>query len=207
MSLYKTLKVKTTATTEEITKAYRKLSMKHHPDRGGNPETFASINQAYEVLSDPVRRSRYDETGDMDKPVDLTVKMGMQKLAMVYAMTIKGMMEHGADVKHVDLVDTMLQVIAHSIDENKKALKNIRQAIKMTTEGIGRVYGDPDNPLVMIMRDAIRNAEQEMQTHEQHEVALGSARNLLEGLTYNVDLMLRRSYGTSWGVATSATTY
>lgn len=45
------LKVHINSTPEEIKKAYRKLSMKHHPDRGGDTNTFRSICEAYEVLS------------------------------------------------------------------------------------------------------------------------------------------------------------
>lgn len=49
---HKILKVPPNATPPEIKKAYRKLSMKHHPDRvGGNAQTFRDINEAYEVLS------------------------------------------------------------------------------------------------------------------------------------------------------------
>jgi len=41
--------------------------MKHHPDKGGNAETFKTISQAYEVLNDPERKERYDQFGT-DEP-------------------------------------------------------------------------------------------------------------------------------------------
>lgn len=40
----------TTATSEEVKKTFRKLALVHHPDKGGNPETFKTLNNAYEVL-------------------------------------------------------------------------------------------------------------------------------------------------------------
>jgi len=57
---YEILGVNTTSNSDEIKKAYRKLSLKHHPDRKGNPETFKKINEAYQTLGDPERKKMYD---------------------------------------------------------------------------------------------------------------------------------------------------
>lgn len=48
---YDILGVKKSASADEIKKAFRKLAQKHHPDAGGDEETFKEINEAYEVLS------------------------------------------------------------------------------------------------------------------------------------------------------------
>ncbi len=65
---YKILGVNKNATEEEIKASYRKLAMKYHPDRNpGNKqaeEHFKEINEANEVLSDPQKRSRYDQLSD-----------------------------------------------------------------------------------------------------------------------------------------------
>lgn len=60
---YETLGVPKTASQDEIKKAYRKLAVKHHPDKGGDPEKFKDINAAYEVLSNPEKRELYDKYG------------------------------------------------------------------------------------------------------------------------------------------------
>lgn len=61
---YQLLELPENATDEEIKKAYRKLSLKYHPDRnGGNPEMvskFQKINEAYEILGDAGSRKNYD---------------------------------------------------------------------------------------------------------------------------------------------------
>jgi DnaJ-class molecular chaperone len=64
---YASLGVPRTATADEIKKAYRKLARKHHPDL--NPgdkeaeEKFKAVQEAYDVLSDPEKRKRYDRLG------------------------------------------------------------------------------------------------------------------------------------------------
>src|ERR1700751_5618183 len=64
---YEVLGVKRDATDEQIRQAYRKLARKYHPEV--NPgdrvaeDKFKELNEAYEVLSDPEKRRRYDQLG------------------------------------------------------------------------------------------------------------------------------------------------
>lgn len=61
---YKLLEVDKSSSDKEIKTAYRKLAVKHHPDKGGDPEKFKEITRAYEVLSDAEKRSKYDKYGE-----------------------------------------------------------------------------------------------------------------------------------------------
>ncbi|MDP9236262.1 MAG: DnaJ domain-containing protein [Chloroflexota bacterium] len=66
--LYDTLGVKRGASEKEVKSAYRKLARKYHPDvnpgdKGGDAR-FKEINSAYEVLSDPEKRKKYDKYGE-----------------------------------------------------------------------------------------------------------------------------------------------
>ena len=57
---YEILGVSKDANDNELKKSYRQLSMKHHPDRGGDTAKFQEINMAYETLSDPGKKAEYD---------------------------------------------------------------------------------------------------------------------------------------------------
>ena len=76
---YETLGVSRGANDEEIRRAFRKKAMEFHPDRNRTPgaeDTFKEINEAYQVLSDQEKRSRYDRFGHAgvngggDRPFD-----------------------------------------------------------------------------------------------------------------------------------------
>jgi DnaJ-class molecular chaperone len=84
---YEVLGAPHAATAEEIKKRYRKLAHKHHPDVNPGDKTaeerFKELNEAYEVLSDPEKRRRYDQLGQNWKGgVDFTPPPGWEGAAV-----------------------------------------------------------------------------------------------------------------------------
>jgi DnaJ family protein C protein 9 len=74
--LYDKFGLKSTATSDEIKKAYRKAALINHPDKqdpnatqqekDAATEAFQKISHYYSILSDPIKRKRYDQTGRID---------------------------------------------------------------------------------------------------------------------------------------------
>jgi len=60
MDYYTTLGISKNASEAEIKSAYRKMAMKHHPDRGGDEKKFKEVTEAYETLSDPQKKQMID---------------------------------------------------------------------------------------------------------------------------------------------------
>jgi len=60
---YEILGLSKSASKDEIKKAYKKLAIKHHPDKGGDAEKFKELSEAYAVLSDENKRKQYDQFG------------------------------------------------------------------------------------------------------------------------------------------------
>lgn len=112
---YDTLGVSQNASQDDIRRAYRKLAMKEHPDKGGDPERFKKISEAYEVLSDEQKRAQYDAPqhhphgdifgmfGDMFRPRD--TRRQADELKEVSIPLSKAFT--GADLKFKITLDTL----------------------------------------------------------------------------------------------------
>jgi len=101
-SHYDALGVPRNADAAAIKAAYREKSRKHHPDRpGGDARAMVVVNRAYETLSDPAKRQRYDQTGQ-DAP---QVPLDTQALEIIYQVIAQVMDQVGAEhdfVAHLD---------------------------------------------------------------------------------------------------------
>ncbi|EFA75217.1 hypothetical protein PPL_11292 [Heterostelium album PN500] len=74
---YSVLGLTTGATEDEIKKAYRTLSRQHHPDKGGDEKIFIAISKAYESLTDPAIREKFEKYGNPDGPQPVSVGIAL----------------------------------------------------------------------------------------------------------------------------------
>ena len=61
-NLYEELGLRKNATKSEIKSSYRSLVKQHHPDTGGKKERFLAIQNAWEILNDPIKKNQYDSS-------------------------------------------------------------------------------------------------------------------------------------------------
>ena len=82
LDYYEILSLQRTATTADVQKAYRKLALKHHPDRSANEESiavFSLISEAYDVLCNPKTKGFYDIYGEEGIKYGVTDGKGTKK--------------------------------------------------------------------------------------------------------------------------------
>jgi curved DNA-binding protein CbpA len=135
VKLYDTLGVESGAGEAEIRAAYRRRARKTHPDRpGGDAEAFHAVTMARDVLLDPERRRRYDETGDEERPKDPRSEM-LDELAGVFL----GVVDQLPDVRHTDIVEQVRNVIRSGRESNVRSRAQVQAALEKTLEAQRRV--------------------------------------------------------------------
>jgi curved DNA-binding protein CbpA len=139
MNLYDELGLPTNATFDEIKQKYRTLAQIYHPDKGGDEEKFKRIKQAYEVLSDAIKREQYDSTGKYEE--DVTVRSeALNRLANMinqFTQQINPEFDDLILTMKVD-INTAQTTVEKSIVECDKSIQKlniISNKLKMKQEG------------------------------------------------------------------------
>lgn len=124
--LYATLEVARTADAATIRKAYRKASKCAHPDGGGSPEKFREVSMALQVLTDPLRRKTYDETGKIeDKPADNEQSELMVIVSALLDQVLANLDQQSVPFEQADLIQRMRRAASErqtQINQQKNAL-------------------------------------------------------------------------------------
>ncbi len=147
---YKILDVSKDASNDEIKKAYYKLSKEHHPDTGGDAETFNEIKKAYDVLSDADERAYYDEHG-IKKGSGLTDEEKINTMINEILMVVINKLPDDYDDFINDMYDNGKDTLENQISEVKnsnKKLANYKIRIKEMPE---------DNKLILLIDTQINS--------------------------------------------------
>lgn len=107
-------------TPETIKVLYRTLAQTHHPDKGGDVEEFQSIQAAYDILSDPERRERYDRTGETGDMPDIDGQ-ARSNLAGTFLSLV--------DAIDIDTMD-VLEIIRANVTQHKLNLEAERRQVQ-----------------------------------------------------------------------------
>ena len=125
---YDDLQLSSNASKDEIKAAYKRLAKQHHPDKGGNAADFERIKRAYEILSNPETRARFDR-GDEIEEVETKRQAAIGNLEKVTRDVLSGV---GFMPEHSDLISLLRAEI------NEVTL-HIQQDIENVEHDIGKM--------------------------------------------------------------------
>jgi curved DNA-binding protein CbpA len=207
MNPYQVLGVRKNATPKSIKAAFHRKAKETHPDTGGNASAFQEVNLAWDILSDPARKARYDATGDAseDKPDNQTAE-ALQVLSAAFLGVVNKAIQQGVTADKIDLVDSLRQTIREQMANLRKALegtKKFREAVEAMTDRLSVKEGA--NLLESLRADyqrrAVVDGEKIAASLACHERAL----TLLERHEYRFEKVVIRSAGL-WFTSQTATT-
>lgn len=186
---YRVLKLKKSATPEEVKKAFRKAVMASHPDRGGDREKFERVKLAYHVLSDAARRRHFDETGQVLGPrPDNSGRKELEVLAQVFSAVVVELSDRGIAVGQCDVIMAMRQTLDKA--QVELAAKRIRhERIRDNfLDAAGRF--PPDDPLAMIARAQVTEVGRVLENVRGNTELNKAALEKLKSSTFRVDDMV-----------------
>ncbi len=180
---YSTLGIPRSATAAQIKHAYRKLASKHHPDRGGDKEKSAAVNDAYACLSDPERRARYDASGE-DRPAGPSPED--QRRLEVQQTLVKAIEEslNHPEVEHRGLIVTALGRLDGALDAARQQQGKIAEAREMLEKLLKKVRrkaaATGDDLVAMLVTGKLGELERALAANKHAIGVLGEARAMLE---------------------------
>lgn len=176
--LYSELGLDPDASDEEIQEAFRKKALETHPDAGGDREDFEAMILARDVLIDPDRRKKYDETGSTIPEDEIS---GI--LATYFSQVVKDHL--GTDYNTVDLIGEMNDKLVAEIAAGRKAIEIANETARRLDDVARRVSG-PE-----LLADVARtHAEKQRKNAARMADEIETARRVivaLEEYSYTVD--------------------
>jgi len=212
---YKTLGIRRNATTDAIRRAYRKLAKTAHPDHNpgvdGAAERFRAIRLAYEVLSDPDRRARFDEDGTTDEPKpDRSLAEIMDVLTPLLGSIIHQVIEQGGKIDEENVVEhlrTGLELGKQQLTKQRNSLTKLKAAHEKALSRF-TVDGDGENLLAAASRFHLAQIEIQLKRADVEQARISKVRDYLKTCRYtHIQRVVKASMGWSFGSATASSTW
>lgn len=174
MDLYEILGVARDADAIAIKKAYRKLASFHHSDKGGDDERMAQINIAYETLSDPKKRERYDRTGEIGNGPGIETEA-----ENMICSAFDGAIEHCDE--YTDAVTVIVDTLAAKTKEVQKAIKDAERQISAIEKKRTRVRkkGGGTDLYERVISHKLRMAKQKKAQAEHHLLVIQAGQKII----------------------------
>lgn len=187
-NLYEVLGLRKDADAEAIKKAYRKKSMQHHPDHGGDRNAFALVCLAGDVLRDQARRAKYDHTGDPSKKSEMAEILEVISAALDFVVGAAA--QQNIEIEFVQMIPTLISRLAGMLEEVDGKLAPPQFSIQQHMKLIDRFSTDAGpNALDEMIRVKIGQLEASIEPLLHRREIIGKARAMLGSYRYRADEM------------------
>lgn len=176
MDFYEILSVSKNASQTEIKQSYKKLILQHHPDKGGNEETFKKIQEAYETLGDPEKRMIYDRPQPTRHGIHINFHNGFMNIVR----------EFQKPIQRID-ISTTFDELYNNFTRVIELPYNIKFKYPLHRRNI-QLQGEPCNFLIV---NEITNIPQRFQIVNNFDLLIHQKINFYEalsGLNFSVEL-------------------
>lgn len=198
MNPYEVIGVRRNSSAKTILKAYRRLAMEHHPDRNPGDEEaaarFEAVQRAYELLRDPARRKRYDETGDASEP-RATQHPDAELMAVLgpcLSQVVDQLVEQGKRAESVDVVAAMREWLREAKSHRVKIRSKVGRMLTFYRETVARFRreGDDENCFASLARTQVQMLEAQDAQLEREVVLAGRCSDYLDRYGYDFERMI-----------------
>lgn len=192
MDLYETLGVGKDATDAQIKAAYRKASKQCHPDKYPNNEEkaqqFKNITLAFEILSDPAKRTRYDQTGDVEG-ADNSRSALLGVLMAGFQKALHQISTQGGEFEKHNIVELMRFAFTTGKDVLKQKVELNRKTIDTYTKIAKRFsrIGQGENTMANLAMAPVKDLQAELESYEEEIKLTDLAMEELSNFVYNYD--------------------
>lgn len=195
-NLYDRLGVKPDADQAAIKKAYRAKARKHHPDAGGNAEAFRLIQQAYDVLSDPVRRAAYDRDGTIDAGnPDNTMAEVFQMIQLALGEVLNGATESlvtafaPRPIEQRPICVLVEQNVSGKLKNTRTKIKDFEAEHARMSKLVGRFKykGDGVNVMASMIEDRVAKLKANIDLGRATETMLRKTLEVLKDYDFEAD--------------------
>lgn len=171
MNFYQDLELDSSCSFEQIRRQYKILAQKFHPDKGGDEDRFKRIKLAYEVLSDPVRRTEYDATGKFKE--DFTIRS--EALSRLNNMIVQYVPTLNPEAE--DLLFKMRMDLQRTMEETQLEINRTQERINNSRRTFDRLWLKTTGE--KMLHDFIQATIKNFEGHLQNTIRQMSILNLM----------------------------
>lgn len=202
---YDVLGVEREADQDAVRAAYRSKAKAAHPDMGGSDEAFARLARAHLILSDPVRRAKYDETGQFD---DAPQNIDGAAYNLINGMLQQAIAGQNDPVKF-DLVDSMRGMIGQDLHALEGTRRQMTAARDRAVRLVGRFSGKRSAQFDRMLNWHREQIETQIAKADESIAQRRRAIELLEGCEFDWEKPVQQFYANAgfFGGASTSTAF